>query len=115
VSRYEQLSVFDAGVARDDAIGRADAGAVPAWKDIAYAAVVWCAAHYQTFTSDEVLNRLVDVGAPSTPTLSALGPVMMRAARDGVIIKTGEQRLSRLRRRHRDLTVWRRTSWHPRP
>lgn len=110
---FEQLSFSDATAARDDAIGRADAGAVPAWRDVAYAAVLWCSTHYQTFTSDEVLNRLVDVRAPSTPTLSALGPVMMKAARDGVIIKTGDQRLSRLRRRHRDLTVWRRASWRP--
>jgi hypothetical protein len=93
-------------VARAAGIERADTSADPAWKVAAGDAVTWCAHRYATFTADDVLERLADVDAPATRNLAALGPVMLAAARAGVIVKTGEWRPSRIARRHRDLVVW---------
>jgi hypothetical protein len=104
---FQQLSFDDALTARDIAIARADANAAPDWRAAAESAVVWCAFHHETFTTDDVLLRLAAVDAPLTHNLSALGPVMQAAARAGLIAKTGVLRPSRLAQRHRDLTVWR--------
>lgn len=112
MSEFEQLTMDDALTARDIAIARADEHAAPDWKTAARAAVRWCASHHATFTTDEVLARLDATGAPRTHNPSALGPVMLRAARDGLIAKTGDMRPSRLARRHRDLTVWATAPWH---
>jgi hypothetical protein len=103
---WEQLSLDEALTARDVAIARADDGAAPDWKTMAAAAVRHCADQLHTFTTDDVLVRLAELGAPRTTSLTALGPVMQRAAKSGLIVKTGELRLSRLAQRHRDLTVW---------
>jgi tellurite resistance protein len=107
---FEQLTLADALTERDVAMARADDHAAPDWKTAAAEAVRWCAGTLTTFTTDDVLLRLADIGAPSTHTLTALGPVMQAAARAGVIAKTGDLRASRLRQRHRDLTVW---AWAP--
>lgn len=104
---FQQLSFDDALTARDIAIARAEVNAAPDWRAAAEGAVVWCAFHHETFTTDEVLVRLTAIDAPTTHNLSALGPVMLAASRSRLIVKTGEQRPSRFTRRHRDLTVWR--------
>lgn len=111
---HEQLSIdwltpTEADAGRAEAIERVDAHADVDWKAAAADAVRWCALHHETFTADEVLERLAALGAPGTHNLAALGPVFQRAARAGLITKTGTQRLSRLRQRHRDLTVWTRS------
>jgi hypothetical protein len=92
--------------ARAEAIAQAEANASRPWRDAAYLALLWCARHRATFTSDDVIERLERTGAPVTHNLSALGPLFQRAARAGVIHKTGHSVLSRNPRRHRDLTVW---------
>lgn len=105
----EQPSLFDpagAAQARADGIDAADTNADRRWKAAATDAVRWCATHHTDFTSDEVLARLANVGAPTTHELSALGPVFLRLAKAREIVKTGELRPSKLRRRHRDLVVW---------
>lgn len=91
--------------ARDEAIARADDHADPEWKDRAYEAVCKVARMRLTFTADDVWDELVDAPV-STHEPSALGPVFLRASKAGLIVKTGEFRLSRHTRRHRDLTVW---------
>lgn len=103
---HEQLSFDQALAVREAAIETAGAHASPTWRRAADEAVRWCAADLVTFTTDDVLARLAAVSAPPTHSLTALGPVMLAAARAGVITKTGEVRPSRIARRHRDLTVW---------
>lgn len=92
--------------ARDDAIARADDHANPEWRERAYQAVRKVARMRLDFTADEVWDELADV-SETTHNPSALGPVFLRAAKAGVIVKTGELRLSKHTQRHRDLTVWR--------
>lgn len=94
---------------KEDAIERADAHADPDWKDLAYSAVRTCACENYDFTADDVWELLWRSHSPQATTHepSALGPVFLRASRDGMIQKTGHVRASRHPRRHRDLTVWR--------
>jgi hypothetical protein len=108
---YEQLTLEDAMTARDLAIARSQSNAAPGWKAAAAEAVRWCAQHMATFTTDDVLLRLADQQVTPTHNLSALGPVMLSAARAGVITKTGQLRPTRLAQRHRDLTVWASAPW----
>ena len=97
-----------AAQAKADGIARADANADPWWKEAAYEATRFCAQHCDDFTADEVWTNLARRGLDvSTHNPAALGPVFQRAARAGLITKTGELRPSTNPRRHRDLTVWR--------
>lgn len=92
---------------KDEAIDRADNHADESWKHAALASVRWCAHMHPDFTTDEVWHRLEKhYGLEATHEPSAIGPVFLRAARAGVIRKTGELRPSTNKSRHRDLTVW---------
>lgn len=91
--------------ARDDGIGRADAHADPEWRVAAMQGIALLARTGEPFTADEVLAYLDSV-AQDTHNLAALGPLFQRAARSGLIVKTGRQVRTKLARRHRDLTEW---------
>ena len=101
-----QPDLFSPIEARDDAISRADLNADPAWRELAYLAVLWCAHIHPDFTADEVWHRLALHDDITTHEPSAIGPVFLRASHAGRIRKTGEQRASTNPIRHRDLTVW---------
>lgn len=108
-----QPSLFDepdperARRAREEGIGAADANADRLWRTEAREALRWCADHHETFTADEVWQRLAAVGHALQHEPSALGPVFMWAAKEGLIRKTGMVRPTVFARRHRDLTLWR--------
>lgn len=72
----------------------------------AYRAVLAVADRLADFTSDDIWP-LLERSGESTHEPAALGPVMLRAAKDGMIEQTGEMRQTRFARRHRKLTVWR--------
>ena len=93
----------DMFTARDEAIDRSEAHADAEWRHEAFEAVMWVARMRPTFTADDVWDR-IEAG---THEPSALGPVILRASRDGLIKPTGAYRPSRHARRHRDLKVWR--------
>lgn len=110
-----QMSFDDGGFdavrrARDDGIRRADDHANDEWRACAENALSWCIASLPAFTADHVWARMRQMGAPpiATHNPSALGPVFMRAARDGRIEKTGRYPLTVNPTRHRNLTEWRR-------
>ena len=88
-------------------IKRADENADPGWKVAAFDAILWCARMRPTFTSDAVVQRLADRGELDGANPAALGPVFLRAAKAGHIVKTGRLIPSTIPRRHRDLTEWR--------
>lgn len=95
-----------AAFARAEGIGQADANADERWKECALDAIEWCARYLDDFTSDDVWTILEDMPGAQTHEPSALGPCFLRASHAGVICKTGAMRASRLKRRHRDLLVW---------
>ena len=92
-------------------IQQAEQNASLRWCRAATDAVLWCAREYHDgFTADEVWTRLQDCGADPIEgerNPSALGPVMLKCARDGFIAPTGEYRLTTMIQRHRDVKVWR--------
>jgi hypothetical protein len=98
-------TLLDALAARDAGIERADDHADNFWKLQAYALVVWCSRTLPTFTADDIWDEL-EKSDCTTHEPAALGPVFLRAARAGMIRKTGDLRPSRHPRRHRELTVW---------
>jgi len=83
-----QETMFDANlgaILRDDGIRRADEHADRDWKQAAYEAVVELAHRRQVFTTDSVHELIGDV---STHEKRAMGAIMRRAARDGLIEAT---------------------------
>lgn len=100
----EQLSLDAARQARDAAIATADAHADPEWKAVAYGVVRGLAALGEPFTADDVWDRLPETVDTHEP--AALGPVMLRASKARLIVKTGRLVATRHPRRHRDLVEW---------
>lgn len=101
-----QLSLDQALIARDRAMNIVDFHAGAEWKDAALWAVYETAAAKVTFTADDVWERI-----PlhlHTHDNRALGPVMVRAAKNGWIEATDRvQRTSRASNHARPLAVWR--------
>lgn len=94
--------------ARDAAIERVDAHADPDWRDVAYRCVVNAARRLETLTTDDVIAELTHYPAITTHEPRALGPVMMRAARDNIIAATDRFIKSEAVSRHRaPKQVWR--------
>jgi hypothetical protein len=87
----EQMAL-DGAQLRDDAIARVEANADPAWKALAYDAVIEVARTHVTFTTDEVWFVLAErnVRPPHEPR--AMGAVMQRAKREKVVRATPEFR-----------------------
>ena len=103
-----QETMFDANlgaILRDDGIGRADEHADREWKDAAYEAVSDLALFCEHFTTDDVHERLGDV---HTHDKRAMGAIMLRAARDGLIVATDRYVASDRAVAHRNpKRVWR--------
>jgi hypothetical protein len=105
---YSQPSLFDpagAAQARSDGMARAEMGMNSDWGLAAVATVRYVAAKLPCFTADDVLANL-PADAPRNDNPVALGPVFLKLARRGEILKTGHLRRSKIPRRHRDLTEW---------
>lgn len=97
----------EARKAAEEAIRQANDNALESWKRDAYAAIEWCVRRFGTFTTDEVWERLDALKLANGANPVAMGPVILRAEREGLIEKTGEVRSTHIKRRHRRLTVWR--------
>ncbi len=79
-----------ADLSRTDALQRVDDHADPDWRNVAYDCVVAVAKRIAVFTTDEVLAELAKYPEVSTHEGRALGPVMMRAQRNAVIVATDQ-------------------------
>lgn len=101
----EDIAAGVAATVRIQAIAQADANANADWKVEAERVVRHLADAGQPFTADDVWGILQGEGV-STHEPSALGGIVQRLARDGIISRTGRQVPTRLERRHRDLTEW---------
>jgi hypothetical protein len=94
---------------RDDAIDRVDENAQKDWKDAARVAVAALASLKDTFTTDDVW-KLLETQGYQTHEPRALGAVMRRAARNGLIESTDRTRLSERPECHRrPVRIWRST------
>lgn len=102
----EPLTLFDsAKIGRETGLERVDRAAEPDWKDLAYEAVEATARRLPEFISDDVWEY---GGLESTREDRALGPVFLRAARAGLIVKTDRVRPS-VRSHLSGKPVWRST------
>lgn len=70
-----------------EGIERADAGASESWKEAALAVVKLVAMRQAELTTDDVWQALNGLQY-ATRNMSALGPVMLRAKREGIIERT---------------------------
>jgi hypothetical protein len=84
---------LDAQKTRDAAIAQVDANADDEWKRYALGFVAEVSGVLDDFTTDD----LWDLGLIKPREPRALGPVMRRAAKRGLIATTGEFRKSRYR------------------
>jgi hypothetical protein len=101
------MTTTEARAAADAAIERAGAGSGEDWQRVALAAIERIARSQETLTTDDVWEH---VEAPSEPR--AVGCAMRRAAREGLIRKTGRVKPSRRKECHgRDVAVWRSLVW----
>lgn len=103
-----QLSLTDGIGARDEAVDRVERNADNEWKEAAYLACCLSAEMFPTLTSDDVWLRLALLFPQhSTHERRAMGAVMRRAARDGIIAPTGEYTQSVRPQCHaRPVAVW---------
>lgn len=108
MKRVPLFNARAARAARDEALEQVEQAADPDWKETAYETVVEVALDLPYFTTDQVMKRLMEANV-MTHDLRALGPVMLRAARDLVIVKSDYLPRSSVRRsRHAGpCTVWR--------
>jgi len=91
---------------KDDGMGRADENANEAWKRAADEAVLKTAREKPVLTTDDVLERMP--AGVKTHEMRALGPVMLRAAKNGWIEKSLHANRSTARPTNhlRPLQVW---------
>lgn len=78
-------TIGESRAARDEAMGRVEDHADDGWYEAATRVVTMLAEHGAPFTADDVWAS----GLPKPVEPRALGPVFMRAKKDGVIRKVG--------------------------
>lgn len=86
-------TITDARKSRDAAIDQVDVNADDGWKRYALGFIAELSGQLEEFTTDD----LWDAGLIKPREPRALGPVMRRAAKRGLISATGEYRKSRYR------------------
>jgi hypothetical protein len=91
----------EAAVARQRAIERVDRNADEDWKRRAAEVIERVCYERETFTADDLWDYL---DRPRTP--SAVGPALLRAAREGLCVPTETYRRTRYKQRHHDVRVW---------
>lgn len=101
-----QGGLFDGLRGRDAAMANVARGAGAEWAVRAHEAVVRTAREMDTFTSDDVWERMPG-GAVGQPDPRAMGPVIVNAVRLGVCRRTGQFTLCRRASRHAaPVAVW---------
>lgn len=79
-----QESFWDARAARDDALERVSRP-TPEWRAIAYLFLESLASRRPRLTSEMLWAYLLSRGVPMPPEPRAMGPVMLKAVRDGML------------------------------
>ena len=100
-----QLDIFDAIRERDEAMDAIEGVTNKAFTECATEAIKTVGRMRLQFTTDDVW-RVIDALPVETKARSAIGPVMVKFEREGVIRKTGILRRSRRAQNHRDKWEW---------
>ena len=81
-------AMMESVAAKEQGMDQSAKHATAGWAELMYDLVCEVAATHQYFTSDDVFDLVDQNGLPlSTHDLRAFGPVMMRAARNGICSK----------------------------
>ena len=103
-----ELERADAEAARDEAVDRVERNADGDWMAAAQDAIGALVSARQEFTTDDVWAVLSGWGVPEPREGRAMGAVMRRAARSGLVVKTDRVRNSVRAECHaRPVAVWR--------
>jgi hypothetical protein len=86
-----QPSLFDAAQARDEAIEQVAAHTPPAWSELAWDTIVTYLKTHAEFFVDDFWS---ETGIEEPPEARALGAVVRRAQREGLMEKSGQFRPS---------------------
>ena len=90
-----------------EAVAAVEAGANPLWLAAAEKAIRIVATAMPEFTSDDVNQVLSTFNPPETRSKRAMGPVLVRLAKDNVIVRTNRVRNSSRDELHNQrLSVW---------
>ncbi|RMR58869.1 hypothetical protein ALP83_200139 [Pseudomonas syringae pv. actinidiae] len=82
------------------------------WAELAYDTVISVAKTHQEFTPDDIWKT----GLPKPIEARALGGVMARAKREGIIEKTGRvQPTTQVESHGTDITIWKSLIFKPHP
>lgn len=80
----------EAEAARDEALSQVAAPAIAViWSVAAYDALVAVARRQEHLTSDDVWAELEVMGITPPPERRAMGPIMVKAAKAGIVVHTG--------------------------
>ena len=90
-----------ARIARDTALEQVEHNAEPEWKDEAWAWLVRYLEQHPTFFPDDVWAA----GCPEPREARAFGPLVLKASKQGLIVKTSERR-QRTRGNCAEAGVW---------
>lgn len=84
---------------------RAESDFLSVWSELAYRTVELLTQRQATLTTDDVWMRIEHLPKPNDPR--ALGPVMLRAQRNGLLTRSGAFRVSQHKANHkRPVSVW---------
>jgi hypothetical protein len=108
---YPHAALGQTEAAKQEGMTRAEAGAAlldAEWKQRAYMAVIACAEAMREFVCDDIWQFLaVEDRPPLWPKPRALGPVVLKAAREGFIRRTDRTKLTNNVARHGSpVPVW---------
>lgn len=99
---FDAIPIETARTERDIALIRVAQAAPDEWKDHAWSWLVDYLEHHATFFPDDAW----EAGLEAPPELRAWGPIVQRAAREGLIVKSGQFR-QRTRGHATAAAVWR--------
>ncbi|MEI6736256.1 MAG: methyltransferase domain-containing protein [Actinomycetes bacterium] len=85
---------------------KVDDSSVDAWKQAAIQAVAHLAKSRPTVTSNDVWERLEQLGVVEPPTPSAMGAIFRQAAKEAYLTKTGGTVETRRSRSNQQIAVW---------
>jgi|WetSurMetagenome_2_1015567.scaffolds.fasta_scaffold239523_2 hypothetical protein len=96
-----------AEIALQDSLHLVEVHANPEWREVAYQCVVAVAKRLEEFTTDQVIAELAQYPV-TTHEGRALGPVMVRAARENIIAATSRfEKSAAVSRHHTKKQIWR--------
>jgi len=92
---------------KNEAIDRVEEAADESWKNVALRAVKWRAKKGVNFTTDHVWAALEDAGVSPPKEPRAMGAIMRKAVREGLIVSTPKTEISTKESNHkRPVRVW---------